>query len=197
MMSVNTIHILPDSQPLVILFNYCIIFHLSILLICIWIFAVLGIINNAAMNILVQVFQYILQEIFHFEFFILFYFIHGVIQTTLAIYLRVILPKQKHILWLKFILPNSMLWANSPKYSNTVREIMKRKGSKQAGFFNFLNLTLFYLFFCLLSVPPRAYGSSRARCRIRSTAAGLHHSHSNQIRAVSATHTTAHGKMDP
>ena len=39
-----------------------------------------------------------------------------------------------------------------------------------------------------------AYGSSQARGRIGTTAAGLHHSHSKcQIQAASATYTTAYG----
>ena len=39
-----------------------------------------------------------------------------------------------------------------------------------------------------------AYGSSQARGRIETTAAGLYHSHSKcQIRAASATYTTAYG----
>ena len=42
-----------------------------------------------------------------------------------------------------------------------------------------LLLFFFFFFFCLFRAAPTAYGSSRARGRIRAVAAGLHHSHSN------------------
>ena len=37
----------------------------------------------------------------------------------------------------------------------------------------------FFFFFCLFRAAPTAYGGSQARGQVRSTAAGLHHSHSN------------------
>ena len=55
---------------------------------------------------------------------------------------------------------------------------------------------LFFFFsfvFCLLRSTPTAYGDSQARGQIRGIAAGLRHSHSNQIWATSVTYTTAHG----
>ena len=44
--------------------------------------------------------------------------------------------------------------------------------------------------FLLFRATPTAYGNSQARGLIRVVASGLHHS---QIRAESATYTTAHG----
>ena len=47
-----------------------------------------------------------------------------------------------------------------------------------------------YTLFLFTAAP----GNSQARGRIRATAAGLHHSHSNSgIQATAATYTTAHG----
>ena len=37
----------------------------------------------------------------------------------------------------------------------------------------------FFFFFCLFRATPAVYGGPQARGRIRDTAAGLHHSHSN------------------
>ena len=48
----------------------------------------------------------------------------------------------------------------------------------------------FYFIFCLFRATPMAYESSQGRGWIGTVAAGLYHS---QIRAVSATYTTAHG----
>ena len=44
-----------------------------------------------------------------------------------------------------------------------------------------LNSTILYFLFvfCLFMAAPEAYGGSQGRGRIRATAAGLHHSHSN------------------
>ena len=42
---------------------------------------------------------------------------------------------------------------------------------------------------------PTAYGSSQARGKNRTAAASLNYSHSNQIWAMSATYTTAHGNV--
>ena len=49
--------------------------------------------------------------------------------------------------------------------------------------------------FLLFRAIPAAYGSSQARGQIGTTAASLHHSHSNagKVRSASATYTTAHG----
>ena len=46
---------------------------------------------------------------------------------------------------------------------------------------------------CLFRATPTAYGGSQARSQIRAAAAGLHHSHSNQIRATSVTCAIAQG----
>ena len=40
-------------------------------------------------------------------------------------------------------------------------------------------LKLIFFFFCLFSVASVTYGRSQAKGRIRTVAAGLHHSHSN------------------
>ena len=40
-------------------------------------------------------------------------------------------------------------------------------------------LVVFLFFFFLFSATPMAYGGSQARCGIRATAAGVHHSHNN------------------
>ena len=45
-----------------------------------------------------------------------------------------------------------------------------------------------FLSFCLFRAEPKAYGGSQARIQIGAVAAGLQH-----IRAMFATHTTAHG----
>ena len=50
---------------------------------------------------------------------------------------------------------------------------------------------IYIIFFCLFfRAAFVAYGGFQAKGRIRAVAAGLHHSH---IRAMSVTHTTAHG----
>ena len=47
--------------------------------------------------------------------------------------------------------------------------------------FVFLHSTFFFFFFLRFRTAPAAYGSSHAaRGQIRATAAGLHHSHSNE-----------------
>ena len=56
----------------------------------------------------------------------------------------------------------------------------------------FLSLSLSFIFL-IFRAAPTAYGVSQARGQIGATAAGLRHSHQHQIRAASATHTTAHG----
>ena len=48
----------------------------------------------------------------------------------------------------------------------------------QTGDYSFLSVFVFFVFFFLRAVPV-AHGSSQARGRIKATAAGLHHSHSN------------------
>ena len=51
--------------------------------------------------------------------------------------------------------------------------------------------------FCLFTAAPKANGSSQSRSRIRATAAGLHHSHSNVASEphLQLTYTTAHGNV--
>jgi len=63
----------------------------------------------------------------------------------------------------------------------------------------FLFIYLFILFFWLFSTAPVAYEGSQARGRIRATAAGLHHSHSNtgsEVR-LQPTHSYITAMLDP
>ena len=68
-------------------------------------------------------------------------------------------------------------------------------GLTEIYFLTFLEVHLFFFVCWFFRAVPAAYGGSQAQGRIGAGAAGLYHSHGQQrqIRAASATYTTAHG----
>ena len=56
-----------------------------------------------------------------------------------------------------------------------------------------LKIIIYFLFFCLSTVTPRAYGRSQARGQIWAVASGLLYSHWNEGSELSLTYTTVQG----